>query len=88
MRALKNLFRRPPVRLGLIDERRSFRSPVRNAGFVSFFNGSACTSRHRYTDAHDARLKRQRFVKTLAVVAITAMCTWFVMESAQAISSF
>ncbi len=88
MRALKHLFRRPPVRLGLIDESRARRSPVRNAGFVSFFNGSDCTSRHRYTDAHDARLKRQKFAKTLALIIVTALCTWFVMESAQAISTF
>ena len=88
MRPLKSIFRRPPVRLGLIDETRSRRSPVRNAGFVSFFNGSDCVSRHRHTDAHDARLKRQKLAKTLVVVALTAMCTWFVMESAQAISSF
>ncbi|WP_221029454.1 hypothetical protein [Actomonas aquatica] len=87
LRILKQLFRRPPVRLGLIDEKRSFRSPVRSAGFVSFFNGSECVSR-RYTDAHDHRLKRQRFFKTVVVLAITVMCTWFVIESAQAISSF
>ena len=87
MRFLRHLFRRPPVPLGLIDEKRARRSPVRNAGFVSFFNGSDCVSR-RNTDSFDARLKRQKLVKTIVVVAVTVMCTWFVIESAQAISSF
>ncbi len=88
MRTMKSIFRRPPVRLGLIDDSRSRRSPIRNAGFVSFFNGSDCTSRHRYTDAHDSRLKRQKLTRTLFLIAVTAMCTWFVMESAHAISTF
>lgn len=87
MRTLKRLFRRPPIRMGMVERSRRGAAPIRNAGFVSFFNGSGCVTR-RHTDAHDSRLKRQKLVKTLALVALTVMCTWFVMESAQAISTF
>jgi len=33
-------------------------------------------------------LRRQKFFKTAAIIAVTLMCTWFVIESAQALSTF
>ncbi|MCC5024406.1 MAG: hypothetical protein J6386_17160 [Candidatus Synoicihabitans palmerolidicus] len=73
--------------MGMVEGSRRRSTPIRNAGFVSFFNGSGCVSR-RNTDSYDSRLRRQKLVKTLVALSVTAMCTWFVMESAQAISTF
>lgn len=73
--------------MGLVEDGWRRKTPIRNAGFVSFFNGSDCVSR-RNTDTYDNRLRRQKWVKNLTIIAVTALCTWFVMESAHAISTF
>ena len=73
--------------MGMVNDSSSRRSPIRNAGFVSFFRGNSCQSR-RNTDHFDTRLRRQKLLKTAAIVAVTLMCTWFVIESAQALSTF
>lgn len=86
-RALKRIFRRPPIRMGMVRDSSARRSPIRNAGFVSFFRGNDCLPR-RNTDHFDTRLRRQKFFKTAVIVAVTLMCTWFVFESAQALSTF
>lgn len=85
--ALRRLFRRPPIRMGYVDDGRQRRSPVRTAGFVSFFAGSDCVSR-RNSDVFDQRLRRQKVGRAFALVAVTALCTWFVIESAYALSTF
>ena len=63
------------------------RSPLRSAGFVSFFQGNGCASR-RNTDFYDTRLRRQKLMKTATILTVTILCTWFVIESAQALSTF
>jgi len=87
LRTLKRIFRRPPIGMGMVRDSSSRRSPIRNAAFVSFFRGNDCLSR-RNTDHFDSRLRRQKFFKTAAIIAVTLMCTWFVIESAQALSTF
>jgi hypothetical protein len=73
--------------MGMVRDSSARRSPLRSAGFVSFFQGSGCVSR-RNTDHYDARLRRQRFFKTAAIITVALLCTWFVIESAQALSTF
>lgn len=87
MRRLLRIFRRPPIRMGSVDNAHIRTTPIRNAGFVSFFAGSGCVSA-RNCDYQDNRLRRQKRLRTLAVVSVTAFCTWIVVESARAISTF
>ncbi|MDB4385632.1 hypothetical protein N9Z12_06265 [Opitutaceae bacterium] len=54
---------------------------------MSFFSESDCGV-HRSADHFDNRLRRQKLFKTATIVTITVLCTWFVIESAQALSTF
>lgn len=74
--------------MGSVDNSCIHTTPIRNAGFVSFFIGSGCLSSARNTDYQDTRLRRQKRLRTLAVVSLTAFCTWIVVESARAFSTF
>lgn len=87
MNFLRRLFRRPPIRMGYIDDSADRPTPIRNAQFVSFFSASDCATR-RSSDHFDVRLRRQKFYKTAMIVTVTVLCTWFVIESAQALSTF
>lgn len=87
MNFLRRLFRRPRIRMGFIDESTTRPTPIRNAQFVSFFNESDCGVR-RSADHFDNRLRRQKLFKMATIVTITVLCTWFVIESAQALSTF
>ncbi len=73
--------------MGSVDNSRIHTTPIRNAGFVSFFSESGCLS-SRHPDYHDTRLRRQKALRLLVIIAITALCTWVVVESARAISMF
>ena len=87
MKFLRRLFHRPRIQIGFIDESATRPSPIRNSQFVSFFNESDCSTR-RSADHFDKRLRRQRLFKAATIVTITVLCTWFVIESAQALSTF
>lgn len=87
LRLLKNLFRRPPIRMGRVDNARIRRSPVRSAQFVSFVDASGCFEARR-PDRFDRRLRRQKFFKILVTLAGAGGLGWVVLESARAISSF
>jgi hypothetical protein len=87
MRTLKHMLRRPPIRMGNVDNSRIHTTPIRNAGFVSFVSQTGCL-RIRDGDFHDTRLRRQKRVRIAALVALTAGCTWFAIESAKALSIF
>jgi len=87
MRRLRHMFRRPPIQQGYIDENPGKTTPIRNAQFVSFFAETDCLPR-RHVDHHDNRLRRQKWGKAMALVTVTALATWFVIESAHALSSF
>ena len=87
MRTLKHMFRRSPIRMGSVDNSRIRTTPIRNAGFVSFVSQTGCL-RVRDGDYHDARLRRQKKVRFVALIALTAGCTWFAIESAKALAIF
>lgn len=85
MNPLRRMFHRPAIRMGSVDNSRIRTTPIRNAGFVSFFAETGCLS-SRNSDVFDHRLRRQKRLKTLALIALTAFCTWVVVESARAIT--
>ncbi len=87
MRRLRHMFRRSPIKLGYIDEHPAQTTPIRNAQFVSFFSETDCRPR-RHVDFLDNRLRRQKWTKIGALVTFTAMVTWFMIESAHALSTF
>ncbi|GAB1488980.1 hypothetical protein MASR2M8_14310 [Opitutaceae bacterium] len=87
MRTLRHWLHRPPIRMGSVDNSRIRTTAIRNAGFVSFFAEQGCLTARSH-DHFDARLRRQRAVRLLALIGITALATWVVIESAQAISVF
>ncbi len=86
-RMLKNLFRRPPIRMGRVDNTRIQRSAIRNAGFVSFVTENRCLPR-RNPDHHEARLRRLRFAKVVAYLSLGAGGAWVVVESVKALTLF
>jgi len=87
IRVLLNLFRRSPIRMGRVDNSRIKRTQIRNAQFVSFMSEGRCLS-GRDSDRYDARLRRQKLVRSLATAALAAGLAWVVIESAKAISIF
>jgi len=87
MRTLRQWLHRPSIRMGSVDNSRIRTTRIRNAQFVSFFAENGCVSA-RNSDHHDARLRRQRLVRGIALVGVTALATWIVIESARAISLF
>lgn len=87
LRLLVNLFRRPAIRMGRVDNARIRRSAVRNAQFVSFVDASGCFE-HRRPDRFDRKLRRQKLFKMLATLLGAGGLGWVVLESARAISQF
>lgn len=87
LRALKNLFHRPTIRMGRVDNSRIRTTSIRNAGFVSFISGTGCL-RARNTDGHDARLRRRKFAKVFALASAGVGGAWIVIESARALTLF
>ena len=87
MRTLKQIFHRSTIRMGSVDNSRIRTTPIRNAGFVSFVSQSGCL-RIRNGDYHDARLRKQKRLRLVGLIAVTAGFTWFAIESAKALSLF
>lgn len=87
LRLLHSLLRRPPVRMGRVDNARIRRTAIRNAQFVSFVDASGCFDR-RQPDRFDRRLRRQKLVKGVLSLAAAGGLGWVVLESARAISRF
>jgi hypothetical protein len=87
LRFLKNLFRRPPIRMGRVDNARIRRTRIRNAQFVSFVDASGCFDACR-PDRHDRKLRRQKLVKAAFAALGASGLGWVVLESARAISQF
>lgn len=82
-RALKNLWHRPAVKLGLVrDPRGRFRDPR----FVSFLAQN--NRRTIDTNLQDAVLRGRRLAKQVFVLVLAAGGVWFVVESAKALSIF
>jgi len=87
LRALLRFFRRPPVRMGRVDNRAIRTTVVRNAQFVSFISASGAAARH-HPDRHDRRLRRQKLVRMAVGVSLAAAGSWIAIESARALSIF
>ena len=87
LRLVKNLFRRPPIRMGRVDNARINRTPIRNAQFVSFVDASGCFEARR-PDRFDRKLRRQKLMRAIAALAGAGGLGWVVLESARAISQF
>jgi hypothetical protein len=87
LRLLLNLFRRPPIRMGRVDNARIHRTRIRNAQFVSFVDASGGFQARR-PDRHDRRLRRQKLVKAALALLGAGGLGWVVLESARAISQF
>jgi hypothetical protein len=87
LRLLKNVFRRPPIRMGRVDNARIHTTRIRNAQFVSFVDASGCFEARR-PDRFDRKLRRQKFVRTAAALLGAGGLGWIVIESARAISQF
>jgi hypothetical protein len=87
LRVLKNLFHRPAIRMGRVDNSRINPTRLRNAQFVSFMSESGTLSPY-HTDRYDARLKRRKLMKGLLGATVTAGAAWIVIESARALTIF
>jgi len=87
LRVLSQIFRRPPIRMGRVDNRAIRTTVVRNAQFVSFIASSGAASRH-HPDRHDRRLRRQKLTRLAICASLTAGAAWVAIESAHAFSIF
>ncbi|MCU0793822.1 MAG: hypothetical protein MUE42_13450 [Opitutaceae bacterium] len=87
LRVLKNLFRRPAIRMGRVDNASIRRTPIRNAQFVSFVDASGCFEARR-PDRFDRKLRRQKAIKALLTLAGAGGLGWVALESARAIATF
>jgi hypothetical protein len=88
LRALvQGILHRPLYRLGTIEGRPGRRSTLRNAQFVSFMVGQGLR-RSRRIDAHEARLFRQRLLRSAAALLLGAGLLWLGFESARALTMF
>lgn len=80
---LRNLFRRPAVRFGLLEDRRGrFRNP-RFASFISQSNRKVLD-----TDFQDAVLRGRKVMRGAFVALLALGGAWIVLESAKALSMF
>jgi hypothetical protein len=87
LRALLQIFRRPPIRMGRVDNRTIRTTVVRNAQFVSFISESGSAAK-KHPDRHDRRLRRQKLTRLAAGASLAASAAWIAIESAQAFSIF
>lgn len=87
LRLLKNMFRRPAIRMGRVDNDRIRRTRIRNAQFISFVDSSGCFESRR-PDRHDRRLRRQKLTRFAWKLAAAGGLGWIVVESARAIAMF
>ena len=87
MRAPFRFDRHPKIRPGHVDDSSLGSTPIRNTAFVSFFSSNRMRDR-RETRVLDNRLRWSQRFKFAALVALTALCTWVVIESAHALSTF
>ncbi len=84
---LKNLFHRPAIRMGRVDNSLIQTTRLRNAQFVSFMAQSE--SRVPFaSDRYDAKLRWRKRLKFTLIAATIVGLAWVIVESANAISMF
>ena len=83
LHVLQNLFHRPAIRLGVMDEARG---PCRNQRFASFL--TQCNRKPLDTHFHDALLRGRRLLRQALTVALVGGGAWIVWESARALAVF
>lgn len=87
LNSLKNLFHRPAIRMGRVDNSRIQTTRLRNAQFVSFMSQGDSLA-PMSLDRYDTKLRRRKQFKAVLLLGVIAGCAWIVIESAQAISMF
>lgn len=88
IRQIKSAFRRPKVRFGrlMTSGGRGRKSPVCNAQFVGFLEGSGF--RPMNPVRHETSMNRRRFVVHLLVGLLFLGFVWVMIESAHALALF
>ena len=84
---LKNLFHRPAIRMGRVDNSLFQTTRLRNAQFVSFMSQGDSLA-PMSLDRYDTKLRRRKRLKLALVLGVIAGFAWIVIESAHAISMF
>jgi hypothetical protein len=87
IRVIKNLFHRPAIKMGRVDNSRIHTTRLRNAQFVSFITESGSLQPFS-TDRYDARLRRRKMIKALLATGAAAGAAWVLLESAHALTMF
>lgn len=83
LHVLQNLFHRPAIRLGVMEQSRG---PCRNLRFASFM--IQCNRKPLDTHFHDALLRGRRLLRQALMVALVGGGAWIVWESARALNVF
>ncbi len=87
IRVFKNLFHRPAIKMGRVDNSRIHTTRLRNAQFVSFISESGSLQPFS-TDRYDARLRRRKMIKAVLATSVAAGAAWVLLESAHALTMF
>jgi len=83
LHVLQNLFHRPAIRLGVMDDARGL---CRNPRFASFM--VQCNRKPLDTHFHDNLLRGRRLLRHALVVALIGGGAWIALESARALAVF
>ncbi len=84
---LKNLFHRPAIRMGRVDNSLFQTTRLRNAQFVSFMAQSESLAPFA-SDRYDTKLRWRKRLKFVFIAVIVGGLAWVIVESASAISLF
>jgi hypothetical protein len=85
-RALRQLLHRLPFRLRARTDRRLRMTDARHAQFVSFLESSGYRTHH--PDRYEQSLRRRRTFKGILYWFSAVGASWFVIESAKALTLF
>ena len=83
LHVLQNLFHRPAIRLGVMEEARGL---CRNPRFASFM--VQCNRKPLDKHYHDHVLRARRLVRHAVMLALVAGGAWIALESARALAVF
>lgn len=83
LHVLQNLFHRPAIRLGVMEDARGL---CRNPRFASFM--VQCNRKPLDTHIHDAVVRGRRLLRQAVMLALLAGGAWIALESARALAVF